>query len=235
MKVVVVDDEAPARERLKRLLDTLDAADWAGEAADADAALLACDRLRPDVVLLDIRMPGRDGLALAQDLRALPDAPEIIFTTAYAEFAVQAFAAEALHYLLKPVRAAHLAEALQRAVQRRGGLRAGARTHLPVRHRQQLLRVAVTDILYLRARDKYVEVSTAAGTWLSEESLHALEREFGGGFVRIHRGTLVNRHAVRALERDGAGHHRLLVHGAAEPLEVSRRHVGAARALVDAD
>lgn len=235
MKVLVVDDEAPARERLKRLLDTLDDADWVGEAADAEAALAACGRERPDAVLLDIRMPGRDGLELAQALRALPDAPEVIFTTAYAEFAVQAFAAEALHYLLKPVRAAHLAEALQRAAQRRGGLRAGARTHLPVRHRQQLLRVAVTDILYLRARDKYVEVSTADGTWLSEESLLALEREFGAAFVRIHRGTLVSRHAVRALEHDGAGHYRLRVHGSEAPLEVSRRHAAAARALVDPD
>lgn len=233
MKVLVVDDEAPARERLKRLLDTLDDADWAGEAADAEAALAACRRLRPDVVLLDIRMPGRDGLDLAQALRAEPDAPEIIFTTAYAEFAVQAFAAEALHYLLKPVRAAHLAEALRRAVQRRGGLRAGARAHLPVRHAQRLLRVAVSEILYLRARDKYVEVCTARGTWLSEESLLALEREFGGAFVRIHRGTLVNRHAVRALERDAAGHYRLLVHGAETALEISRRHLAEARALLD--
>ncbi len=114
MKVLIVDDEAPARARLRRLVEELEGVEVVGEATDGRTALEAQQTLQPDVMLLDIRMPGMDGMEAARKLAGLPNPPTVIFTTAYSEHALEAFEAEAIDYLVKPVRKERLAQALQR-------------------------------------------------------------------------------------------------------------------------
>ena len=115
MRILVVDDEAPARDRLKRLLREFTEVEVVGEAADGKAALAATAELQPDLILLDIRMPGMDGMEAARHLATLPQPPRVIFTTAYGEHALEAFEAQAIDYLVKPVRKERLAQALERA------------------------------------------------------------------------------------------------------------------------
>lgn len=216
MNVLVVDDEPLARARLRRLLDDLPLHVCAGEAADGAQAMTACRRLRPDAVLLDIRMPGPDGLETARALAALPTPPAIIFTTAFADFAVEAFDAGALHYLLKPVSAERLARALERV--------AGAASPGLLLTRGALAqRVAVADILCVRADAKYLTVYTRDGEWLMEDSLTRLQAHLAPSLLRIHRALLVNVQHLRSLQRDADGRLWAQVDGMAVWLPVSRR------------
>jgi two-component system response regulator AlgR len=234
MRVLIVDDEAPARERLRRMIGELGGHEVVGEAGDGQGALQAVAALAPEVVLLDVRMPGMGGLELAYHLASLEHPPAVVFATAYDEFAIDAFDARAVGYLLKPVRAERLASALARAAQlRRGDLDAlasaaggrEARRHLCARVRGELRLVPVDEVLYFRADLKYVAVRHLHGEVLIEESLKALEDEFAARFVRVHRNALVALDRIEALERDAAGHARLRLRGCDEQLEVSRRLV----------
>ncbi|MGE0079752.1 MAG: LytR/AlgR family response regulator transcription factor [Thiohalomonadaceae bacterium] len=237
MKVLVVDDEAPARERLCRLLAGIPGVQVAGEAANGREALERVAELAPDAVLLDIHMPGMDGLEAARHLAQLPEPPAVVFTTAYGEFALQAFEAQAVDYLLKPVRAERLAQALHKARRLSGAEVAAlapdrrARTHLSATVHGALRLVPVEDILYFQADQKYVTVRHRGGQVLIEDSLKALEDEFGDAFVRIHRNALVARHALRGLE-GGEGHYRVRLADVEETLEVSRRHAPELRRLL---
>ncbi|HNG78191.1 MAG TPA: LytTR family DNA-binding domain-containing protein [Burkholderiaceae bacterium] len=226
LRVLIVDDEELARLRLRTLLaDCVDPpVTVAGEAGSAAAALQWLAQQRADVLLLDIRMPGLDGLQLAQRLRAQPRAPALIFVTAHPEHALAAFEVQAIDYLTKPVRRARLQEALQRAahwLQREapapsafGALTvlslptaAGASGAAPtggvivVHDRGERLRVPLAEVLYLKAEAKYVTLRTAARSYLLDETLAELEQRLDGGFVRVHRNALVAVAAVRALER----------------------------------
>lgn len=232
-RILIVDDEPHARSRLRELLAD-EAVAIAGEADNGTAAIEACGVHDIDIVLLDIRMPGIDGLETAQRLNALPRPPAVIFLTAYDDKAIEAFDTGAVDYLLKPVRAERLHRALERVRQRFSGL---ARTepqpprrHFMVRRGADVRRIPVDDVRCLRAEDKYVVVLTAGGTHLIEESLAAIEREFGERFLRIHRNCLVAPEHMRALERDGAGNERLWVDGLDQPLYVSRRNAPLVRA-----
>jgi two-component system response regulator AlgR len=217
LRVMIVDDEAPARSRMRDLLadcaDTL-AVTVVGEAATGKAALEMLQDAPVDVVLLDIRMPGMDGIELARHLRRLARPPAIVFTTAYDEYAVRAFDVHAVDYLLKPIRRARLAEALARA---QGAVaipeaaldaaRGRARAFLSSQERGRIVLVPIEAIVYFRAEDKYVAAHTAAGEHLLEESLARLEQEYAERFVRVHRNCLVARQAIRGFERgpeDGA-------------------------------
>jgi two-component system response regulator AlgR len=233
MRILLVDDEAPARERLKRLIDELGGHQIVGEAADGAGALRQSAALAPDVVLLDVHMPGMNGIEVAYHLATLERAPAVVFATAYEEFAVDAFDARAVGYLLKPVRAERLASALGRArpldhaalgalARASGG---EARRNVCARVRGELRLIPVEEILYFRADLKYVTVRHQHGEVLIEESLKALEDEFGARFVRVHRNALVAVAAIEALERDAEGHARVRLRGVAETLEVSRREV----------
>jgi two-component system response regulator AlgR len=234
---MIVDDEAPARARLRELL-----ADVAVEAPNTLAAEVANGRLAvealkekmPDVMLVDICMPGMDGIELACHVARLDRPPAIIFVTAYDAYAVRAFELNAIDYLLKPVRAARLAAALQKAVPSRriephalAGLQKSARTHLSCHERGRLLLIPVTDILYLKADMKYVVARTAEREYLLEESLMHLEQEFSERFIRLHRGALAAREAIAGFEKCAVGdaetQWQALVHGVAEKLPVSRR------------
>ena len=246
IRVFIVDDETPARERLRELLGDI-AAEVpnviAGEAKNGLEALERLPSCNAQVLLLDIRMPGMDGLELARHLAGLEQAPAVVFVTAHDKHALEAFELNALDYLLKPVRATRLAAALKKAAAA-GAPKAdqlaraaeGPREYLSVAERHRIVLVPVKDILFLRAEQKYVTVRTREREHLIEESLIALEREFNGPFVRIHRNCLVARAAIRGFERTGGAdeeaHWQVVIDGLAERLPVSRRQWPTVRELI---
>ena len=241
MKALVVDDEPLARERLATLIGEIAGVEVAGEATNGVEALEAAARLRPDVVLLDIRMPVMDGLEVARHLDAIESPPAVIFCTAYQDHALEAFEANAVDYLVKPIRAERLSAALAKAQRLNGAVvrrvemssePGRRRSHLCARVRGSLVLVAVGDIDYLLAEDKYVVVHHAKGEVLIEEPLTQLEEEFGDRFVRIHRNCLVALAKLSGLDRAADGRVLARVSGASVPLEVSRRNLPALRKLV---
>lgn len=241
MKVLLVDDEPLARERLRRLLAELPDCEISGEAADGRAALSAYEQQQPDVVLMDIRMPGMDGLEAARHLAGLPDPPAVIFTTAFGDHALEAFEACAVDYLLKPIRSERLAAALGNArrltraqAARLDTASGGVRSHICVRVRGNLHLVPVTDIRFFRADNKYVTVRTGDAEYLIEEPLKDLEDEFGARFLRIHRNALVAADFIAGLEKDSEGQCLVVLGGIDERLEVSRRHLPEVRARLKA-
>ncbi|MBL8342255.1 MAG: response regulator transcription factor [Rubrivivax sp.] len=258
LRVLVVDDEALARARLAQLVaEGQPPAQVVAEAAGAAAAEAQLRRLGEggvDVVLLDIGMPGPSGLALAATLKSLPRPPAVVFVSAHAQYALQAFELQALDYLTKPVRRERLQQALER-VQR--WLQAQAAAMAPavaapaatpvlvLEERGRVLRLPHDEIVSLRAEHKAVLVRTTAQQVTVDESLNDLEHRLGSGFVRIHRNALVARHAIRALElRPGLGGEpggggdgwAVLVRAgsgeAGEWLAVSRRQVATVKALL---
>lgn len=238
LSVLIVDDELPARERLQRLVAELPGWSVAGTCGSGSDALALVARLDPDIVLLDIRMPGMTGIEVARHLGALEDPPAIVFTTAYDEYALQAFEAQAVGYLLKPVRRERLEEALKHASRLSSPqLKAitapdqalAARHNIAVRVRDELKLIPVRDVRYFRADQKYVTVKHARGEDLLDESLRALEEEFAEQFVRTHRSLLVSVAYVEALERSGEEGYSLRLRGDGELLPVSRRQVAELR------
>ena len=192
-------------------------------------ALLLAGRLRPEVVLLDIRMPGMDGLEAAHHLARMPEPPAVIFTTAFEQHALAAFDAQAAGYLLKPVRPEKLREALERArrptraqLARIAEGTGGPRTRIAVRTRDELRLIPVENILCFIAEQKYTTLRHAGGEELIEESLKSLEEEFAGRFVRVHRNSLVAIAHIEGLERDAGGHQVVKLRGGGT-LAVSRR------------
>jgi len=242
IRVLLVDDEAPARDRLRRLLSGIEECTVCAEAADGHQALEATARQHPDVLLLDIRMPGMDGLETARHLQALEQPPAVIFTTAYSDHAIEAFESHAVDYLLKPVRRERLAEALYNArrmtraqlagVQDAGGTATGTRHSICARVRGGLQLIPVGDIRFFQADQKYVTVCTPDIRVLVEETLKALEQEFAGQFLRIHRNALVATAWIAGLEKDAAGQYRVSLQGIDDGLEVSRRHLADVRRCI---
>jgi two-component system response regulator AlgR len=253
LKVLVVDDEPPARARMGQLLGDCAVQlplTVVGQADGGLAALDAAARLQPDVVLLDISMPDMNGIEVARHLSQMEAPPAIIFVTAFDEHALQAFEVQALDYLLKPVRAERLLEALQRAqrvatreprLQELARNLGAARTHLSVAERGRLVLVPIEEVVYLRAELKYVTIRTVAREFLTEESLTALETEFGERFVRIHRNALVARSHIGGFQRvksrpeaEGEapeGHWEILLRDMDERLPISRRQWPTVKAL----
>ncbi len=237
MKVLIADDEAPARTRLRRLVEEIGGHQIVGEAANGREVLLRADKAQPDVLLLDIRMPGMDGLEAARHLTALDNPPAVIFTTAYGDHALEAFAAHAFDYLLKPIRKERLLQALThvRKLNRAqsaaltGVAAARARSHICARVRGALQLVPVGEIVYFLADQKYVTVRHSGGSVLIEESLKTLEEEFAAAFTRVHRNALVATAHIIGLERDSDGQGHVRLRGVAERLEVSRRHAAELR------
>ena len=240
MKVLVVDDEAPARQRLIRLLSELDGAyELAGEAADGIDAVEQCRSKPIDVVLLDVQMPGMSGLDAAREMAQLQPPPAVILVTAFEQYALAAFEHKVEDYLVKPVRRERLQAALLRVAQRRAAEPvASTGPVLVVSDRGRVLRVPVVEVLYLKAELKYVTLCSTHGNWLLDESLAELEPRLGEGFVRVHRNAVVARSAVRALTRPSTGDgdegwQVQLVNG--DTLAVSRRQLPAVRdVLADA-
>jgi two-component system response regulator AlgR len=244
MNVLIVDDEPLARERLGRLVGELDGyrvLEPAG--SNGEEALRLIDSLKPDVVLLDIRMPGLDGLQVAAKLCEREAPPAVIFCTAHDEFALEAFQVSAVGYLVKPVRSEHLAEALRKAerpnrvqlaaLTRPAGPDGAPRSHISARTRKGIELIPLDQVIYFIADHKYVTLRHESGEVLLDEPLKALEDEFGDRFVRIHRNSLVARERIERLQRTALGHFQLFLKGMnGEPLTVSRRHVAGVRKLM---
>lgn len=239
LRVLIVDDEPPARELLRSLLSEIEAVELAAEADNGEDALRLAVDVSPDVVLLDVRMPGIGGIETARQLNSLLEPPAIIFTTAYDEYAVNAFEAQASGYLLKPIRKQKLAEALDRAgrltraqltrLATESGKPVEQRTHIAVRHRDGLRLIPLEDVRYFVAEQKYTTVHHVRGTDLIEDSLRSLEEEFGVTFARIHRNALVSVRYLERIDRDAAGHYFVHLRGCEAPLPVSRRMAGELR------
>lgn len=232
MRILIVDDEPLARRRLASQIADLAIGEVVGEADDGLACLAAVASCAPEVVLLDVRMPGMDGLEVARHLRTLRAPPIVIFTTAYDEHALAAFETHALDYLLKPVRSERLREALQRAETLRVGREVLAEQTPPAMARRRhvsavvggtLRLMPIAEVLYFQADQGYVSAVSKSAQLLIEDSLRALEDEFAEDFVRIHRNALVAPAHVRSLERDGEGNVSVVFEGRPERLMVSRR------------
>ena len=240
LNLLIVDDEGLARSRLLTLLKEFDPT-WiklVQEAANAPTAMAILDRERIDVVLLDIHLPGTDGLGLANHLRTQRRPPAVVFVTAYAEHAVQAFDLDAVDYLTKPVRAERLKEALMKAERRiQNGKKpeqdSGHGEALIIQDRGRTERVPLAEVLYFKAELKYVTVRTAVRSYILDGSLSELESRYGTAFMRVHRNALVARNSVRALEKhydatEGEGW-SVRLQGLEERLSVSRRQLAAVR------
>jgi two-component system response regulator AlgR len=242
LRTLIVDDETLARSRLRTLLADCRAprAEVVAEAAngaEAEARLRTSDL---DLVLLDIHMPGVDGIALARSLRERTGAPAVVFVTAHASHAVTAFELEAVDYLTKPVRAERLQQALQKAErflrERRSPATDVPQEVLLIQDRGRTERVLVSEVLYLKSEYKYLTVRTAARSHIYDGSLAELEERFPARFVRVHRNALVARQAIRALEKYDDGEDAegwaLRLDGIPEPVVVSRRQLPAVREVL---
>jgi two-component system response regulator AlgR len=264
LRILIVDDEDLARLRLRALVDACaePRATVVGEAANAAQAMVWLQQhgQGPDaqtgaaqpachLVLADIHMPGRDGLRLADELRQLPQSPAVVFVTAHAAHAVQAFDLDAADYLTKPVRLERLQQSLRRVASRLGHTpqpaepAAAEQPVLVVSERGRVIRVPVAEVLYLKAELKYVTLRTASHTHVLDDALSDLAQRLGARFMRVHRNALVARAAVRALERraladdDEPGQGEpwaVCVAPVDEWLVVSRRQVAAVREAIEA-
>ena len=242
MKVLVVDDEQPARERLRQLLDDKDGYECVGEAGNGHEAVALCDELKPDIVLLDIRMPGLDGIETAHHLNSQDSPPAVVFTTAYDEYAIDAFDARAVGYVLKPVRRSKLAVALEQASRLAPSMlqsvasdahMPSARRHVCSRAHGELKLIPLADIFCFRADQKYVTVDHRNGQDLIDDSLKSLASEFSDEFVRIHRSALVAVSSISRIEKTSDGKSRVVLRDNSQvddkELIISRRHLAEVR------
>jgi two-component system, LytTR family, response regulator AlgR len=207
LNILIADDEAPARNRMRDLLSEIENVTVVAEAKNGKEALDLALQTKPDLMLLDIRMPVMDGIEAAQHAQKIEPKPHIIFTTAFDAYAIKAFDLNAIDYLLKPIRL----ERLQAAINKAHALQPKQiealkplqkmRSHLSIHERGRVLLVPVETIIYLRAELKYVTVRTAEREYLIEESLTNLEAEFGERFTRLHRNSLVAPQFIAGYEK----------------------------------
>ncbi len=237
LEILVVDDEPLARTRLVRMIEELEGYRVSAEAASAAEALAAIDTADPDIVLLDIQMPGDSGLSAARQIGALDDPPALIFCTAYDEHALEAFATVAVGYLLKPVRREHLQEALQQAakpnkLQRVAAEPKQAPASITAKTHKGVERIPLADVRFFLADQKYVTVYHSSGQHLLDNTLKELEQMLGDSVVRVHRNALVMVAHIRALERSPEGGYCLRLVDSEYRPAVSRRHASAVKALL---
>ncbi|HEU4670718.1 MAG TPA: LytTR family DNA-binding domain-containing protein [Dyella sp.] len=232
MRVLIVDDEPLARMRLAALVGQCEGTEVVGQAGDGDAALAAIAGLAPDVLLLDINMPGLDGTTLARRLGNRPG-PQVVFCTAYENHAVTAFELGAVDYLLKPVRLDRLREALARAGRRlESAPKETASAYLHARQRGEEVRIALDQVIALQAEDKYVVVLHGGGELLIEDSLKQLEEAYPEQLVRLHRSCLVPQARLVGLKTLADGRTLARLAGSELQPEVSRRNLPAVRRLL---
>ena len=233
MNVLIVDDEQLARQRLRKLLSSTADYQIIGEAETGEDALRKTQAAHPDVVLMDIRMPGMDGIEAASYINRMEKPPAIIFTTAYGEHALKAFETHAIDYLLKPIKQSRLEAALDAAKRMNKAqlskLREdeidGARDKICVKSRGSLELIPVEDIIYFKADQKYVTLRTVDQEYLIEESLKTLEQEFAFQFIRIHRNALVAHKMLHGLSKNNEDHACINFREIDDLLEISRRHL----------
>lgn len=237
LEVLIVDDEPLARSRLVRMLEDLEGYRVCGEAESAGQVLTQIERLDPDIVLLDIEMPGDSGMRVAEQIEALEDPPAVIFCTAYEHYALDAFATSAVGYLLKPVRLEQLEQTLGKVtqlnkIQRAAASSTTARTSITAKTHRGIERIPVANIRYFLADQKYVTVYHTGGQHLLDCTLKELEEEFAGKMARVHRNALVVTEWIEALERTAEGGYRLRLADIDSGPMVSRRHAREVKALL---
>ena len=240
MKILIVDDEKPARDRLSRMVGELDSHELVGEAVNGLEALGMAQSLEPDIVLLDIRMPGMDGIEAARHIAKLDEPPAVIFVTAFSDHALEAFETHAVDYLLKPVKQERLQTALDATIRptraqtsRSNGVLSGLepRQHICARVRGSLVLVPIKNIYYFHAEQKYVTVRHTEGEVLIEDALKGLETEFGDRFHRIHRNALVSLSRLAGMQSEDDGQ-CVTFRDIEDTLEVSRRHLPGVRKII---
>jgi two-component system, LytTR family, response regulator AlgR len=239
VKVLIVDDEQLARDRLARMLTDMNGYEVVGQAANGMQAIERCESTQPDVVLLDIRMPGMDGLEAARHMAGMEQPPAVVFCTAYEEHAIEAFKVQAVGYLLKPVRRDDLGLVLASATRtNRAQLVALAqeegsqRTHISARTRKGIELVPVDEVRYFQADQKYVTMRHPGGELLIDETLQELETEFGNRFIRVHRNALVSTKHIEGLERNEEGQYQIRLRDVPGGIDISRRHVSSIRRYI---
>ncbi len=242
MKILIVDDEPLARERLQDLVGELYPDAIQSQANDGQAALEKIQEIKPEIVLLDIRMPLMDGMEVARHVMKLETQPAIIFTTAYQDHAINAFDANAVDYLLKPIRKERLQVAIERAELinqsklsklLETGTQSAGRSHVSSLVNGNLELVPVETIHYLKADQKYVMAVWPEGEILLDESLVSLEAEFNDHFVRIHRNALVAKNKICGLEKNNGGQTLIKLSNMPTELLVSRRHLANVKEVIN--
>jgi two-component system response regulator AlgR len=231
MRVLIVDDEPLARARMAALLGECAGVDIAGSVGDGEIALGSLDTLQPDILLLDIDMPGIDGVAVAQRLAGRVR-PQVIFCTAYETHALKAFDLGAVDYLLKPVRLERLRDALQRAEHRLADAPREPAAYLHGRLRGEQVRIALDEVICLLAEEKYVVVQHRRGELLIEESLRQLEEAYPDQLIRLHRNCLVPPPRLLGLRTLADGRVLARLDGSELSPEISRRNLPAVRKLL---
>jgi two-component system response regulator AlgR len=240
MNVLIVDDEHLARQRIKKMLSVTPEHQIIGEAETGEDALRKTQASNPDVVLMDIRMPGMDGIEAASYINRMNKPPAIIFTTAYSDHALPAFETHAVDYLLKPIKQSRLNAALDAAKrmnkaqlsQLRNNESTDTRRKICVKNRGSLELIPVEEIIYFKADQKYVTLRTAEQEYLIEDPLKSLEEEFPAQFIRIHRNALVSRPMLNGLTKNNDGHACVYFNEVDDLLEVSRRHLPSIRKTI---
>jgi two-component system response regulator AlgR len=233
LDILIVDDEQPARDRLRRLISPMAGYRVVGEAGGGAEALTRIQELAPDIVLLDISMPGMDGMSLARALQEVESAPSIVFCTAYQDQALRAFEVEAVDYVVKPVRAERLEKALLKAGRYLGGDEPGEQGHfLRSTVGGKIVLTPIDKVICLLSEDKYTTVIHERGDTVIDDSLTELERRFPDLFFRVHRNALISRRHLRGLERTTEGTAHVLLSGTDRKPEVSRRNLSALRKLL---
>lgn len=233
LNILIIDDEQPARDRLRRLLGDMPKFEVAGEAASGNEALDRIKELSPDILLLDISMPGMDGMSLARVLQEGGASPAVIFCTAYQDQALKAFEVEAVDYLVKPVRAERLEKSLEKALRYLGHEEAQDDDHyLRSTVGGKVVLTPIHRVICLVAEDKYTTVTHEKGSTVIDESLTELEQKFPGLFFRVHRNALISRKHLRGLQRTTDGQTQVLLSGTDRRPEVSRRNISSLRKLL---
>lgn len=242
MKVLIVDDEPLARARLQRQLATIADVEVLAEAETGTAAVSLSRELKPDVVLLDIRMPGMNGIAAAKEIALMDTPPAVIFCTAYSDYALEGFDAQAIAYLLKPISADKLAQALQRSQQlNRAQVKSLASVDdkssspsFTVSDQRHTRKVALDDVIAFIADTKYVTAITENGNELLNESLKQLESAYPEYLLRVHRNTLVNRQRLVAVIKDPQLSWCAELRGSDLRPQISRRHLSGVKSALKA-
>jgi len=229
IKVLIVDDEAPARSRMRRMLNAMPAVHIVGEAASGQEAERMLAEQQPDLLLLDISMPGMDGMTLAKTLARQPTQPAVIFCTAWSDQAVEAYACDAIDYLVKPVRQARLAKAVDKA---RAYIGKQIEPMLKSTLGGKVRLLPLSEAIYFYAEDKYTIVIYDKGRLMISQTLLELEELHADSLIRTHRGTLVARDRIRGLESSSRGAHKLILEGTQERPLVSRRCLASVRKVI---
>ena len=240
MHLLIVDDEPLARQRMLRMVDQIEGCEAVGEAGNGEEAISLIDKLDPDIVLMDVRMPGMDGLVAARNISQMEAPPALIFCTAYDEYALEAFETLAVGYLLKPVGAEALAAAIDKAKKttklQKQSLSAAQqqdmRKHIVSKTRQGMELIAIDSIYCFVADQKYVTVVHSEGETLIDDTLKELEQEFSSMFIRVHRNALVAVDKIEGMKRAGNNQFEIQLKGTEFRPSVSRRHIAGVRELL---